>query len=71
MPEEKVIKTLIYGVKSSGNQSACMYETACMSAVESPEVYQIVQKDLYVDDWTEEDFHEKEWHLVEKTHQQH
>ena len=51
IPEEKVIKTLIYGVKSSGNQSERgLRETAHMSAVEFPEVNHIVQKDIYVDD---------------------
>ena len=50
IPEEKVIKTLIYGVNSSGNQSESeLCETACMSAVEFPEVNHIVQKDIYVD----------------------
>ena len=51
IPEEKVIKTLIYGVKSSGNQSERgLRETARMSAVEFPEVNHIVQKDIYTDD---------------------
>ena len=49
--EEKLIKTLIYGVKSSGNQSERgLCETARMSAVEFPEVNHIVQKDIYLDD---------------------
>ena len=52
VPEEKVIKTLIYGVNSSGNQSERgLRETARMSAVELPEVNHIVQKDMYVDDY--------------------
>ena len=51
IPEEKVIKTLIYGVRSSGNQSERgLHKTARMSAVEFPEVNHIVQKDIYVDD---------------------
>ena len=42
---------MIYGVKSSGNQSERgLHETARMSAVEFPEVNHIVQKDIYVDD---------------------
>ena len=50
IPEEKVIKTLIYGVKSSGNQSEQgLHETSHMSAVEFPEFNHIVQ-DIYVDD---------------------
>ena len=47
--EEKVIKTLIYGVKSSGNQSERgLLETARISVVEFPEVNYIVQKDIYM-----------------------
>ena len=46
-----MIKTLIYGVKSSGSQSERgLHETASMSAVEFPEVNHIVQKDIDVDD---------------------
>ena len=46
-----MIKTLIYRVMSSGSQSGRgLHETACMSAVEFPEVNHIVQKDIYVDD---------------------
>ncbi|XP_057296216.1 uncharacterized protein LOC130625165 [Hydractinia symbiolongicarpus] len=45
IPEEKIIKTLIYGVKSSGNQSErALRETAKLSADEYPEVNQIVQR---------------------------
>ena len=51
IPEEKVIKTLIYGVKSSGNQSEReLHKIACISAVEFPEFSHIVQKDMHVDD---------------------
>ena len=51
IPEEKVIKTLIYGVKSSGNQSERgLRETARLSSKEYPEVNEIVQRDIYVDD---------------------
>ena len=47
IPEEKVIKTLIYGVKSSGNQSEKgLREAARMSAMEFPQVNHIVQKDI-------------------------
>ena len=49
--EEKIIKTLIYGVKSSGNQSETgIRKVAEMSKIEYPLVYQIVLKDIYVDD---------------------
>lgn len=51
IPEEKVIKTLIYGVKSSGNQAERgLRETARLSAESHPEVSEIVMKDTYVDD---------------------
>ena len=50
-PEEKVIKTLIYGVKSSGNQAERgLRETANSSQEEYPEVSEIVNRDVYVDD---------------------
>ena len=49
--DEKVIKTLIYGVISSVNQSEReLRETARTSADECPKVNNIVQKDIYVDD---------------------
>lgn len=49
--EEKIIKTLIYGVKSSGNQSEIgLRKTAGVSKEEFPEVNEIVCKDVYVDD---------------------
>ena len=51
LPEEKVIKTLIYGVKSSGNQAERgLRKTARLSAEEYPQVHEIVQNDIYVDD---------------------
>ena len=51
IPEEKIIKTLIYGIKSSGNQAERgLRETAKMSSTEYPCVNQIVQNDIYVDD---------------------
>ena len=51
IPEEKVIKTLIYGVNSNGNRpERGLRETGRMSAVEFLEVNHIVQKDIYVDD---------------------
>ena len=49
--EEKVIKTLIYGVKSSGNQAKReWWETVRLSSEEYPQVNQIVQNDIYIDD---------------------
>ena len=51
IPEEKVIKTLIYGVKSSGNQAEYgLRETARLSKEDYPEINEIVNKDVYVDD---------------------
>ena len=50
-PEEKVIKTLIYGVKSSGNQAERgIRQTAYLSKEQYPDVYSIINKDVYVDD---------------------
>ena len=51
IPYEKVIKTLIYGVKSSGNQAEHgLREVVRLAAEEYPEVYEIVHRDIYVDD---------------------
>ena len=51
IPKEKIIKTLIYGVKSSGNQAERgLRMTANLSKDEYPDVNQVVQKDIYVDD---------------------
>ena len=44
LPEEKAIKTLIYGIRSSGNQSERgLRQTAKLSAEGYPEVNQTVQ----------------------------
>ena len=51
IPEEKVIKSLIHGVKSSGNQAdRVLRETAKLSQVEYPKVNEIVRNDISVDD---------------------
>ncbi|XP_066926258.1 uncharacterized protein [Clytia hemisphaerica] len=51
IPKEKIIKTLIYGVKSSGNQSErALRETARLSKDEYPDAYEVITKDVYVDD---------------------
>ena len=51
IPDEKVIKTLIYGIRSSGNQAEFgLRETANHSKETFPEVAEIVCKDTYVDD---------------------
>ena len=51
IPKEKVIKTLIYGIKSSGNQSEfALRRIAEMNKEEYPEVNEIIQRDVYVDD---------------------
>ena len=51
-PEEKMIKTLIYGVKSSGNQAGyALLKVAEMQQEKYPEVYIIIRDDTYVDDF--------------------
>ena len=51
IPKEKVIKTLIYGIKSSGNQSEfALRRIAEMNKEEYPEVNKIIQRNVYVDD---------------------
>ena len=51
IPEEKVIKTLIYGVKSSGNQAErALRLTAEHYKSEYQKVNEIIQNDVYVDD---------------------
>ena len=51
IPEEKVIRTLIYGVRSSGNQAEYgLCKVAELSQNPYPKVNHIVQNDIYVDD---------------------
>ena len=51
IPQEKLITTLIYSVKSSGNQAErALREVAKLSTNEYPEVNEIIQNDVYVDD---------------------
>ena len=51
-PKEKIIKTLIYGVRSSGNQAENgLRETASQMRSRHPEVYDIFRNDVYVDDY--------------------
>ena len=51
IPQEKVIKTLIYGIRSSGNQAEKgLRETASLSKTDYPDIHEIVHKDIYVDD---------------------
>jgi len=51
IPEEKVVKTLIYGVKSSGNQIEFrLRQVANLSKAEYPEVNEVIKNDVYVDD---------------------
>ena len=51
IPQEKIIKTLIYGVRSSGNQAEYgLRKVAEMSSSEFPKVYEVVKDDTYVDD---------------------
>ena len=51
IPQEKIIKTLIYGVRSSGNQAECgLRETANLFKETYPQVHNIIHKDVYADD---------------------
>ena len=51
IPDEKVIKTLIYGVKSSGNQAErALRLTADHFKEDYKEVSEIINHDMYVDD---------------------
>eukprot|EP00794_Sanderia_malayensis_P002157 gene2157-biopygen1930 len=50
-PEEKVINTLIYGIRSSGNQAEyALHKVAEMSKDEFPKVNDIIHNEVYVDD---------------------
>ena len=50
-PKQKVIKTLIYGVRSSGNQAEyALREVAKLASNQFPEASEIVHNDMYVDD---------------------
>ncbi|MEO1895331.1 MAG: hypothetical protein ABGX32_03585, partial [Methylococcales bacterium] len=50
-PKWKVIKTLIYGVKSSGNQAECgLRKTAKMLEAGHERACEVIHKDIYVDD---------------------
>ena len=54
-PQEKIIKTLIYGIKSSGNQAEyALRKTASASKFEYPEANIVIQKDVSVDDYLSE-----------------
>ena len=51
MPDEKVIKTLIYGVCSIGNQARTdLRKTADISKNKYPEICEVIYKNIYVDD---------------------
>ena len=62
IPEKKVIKTVIYGVKSSDNQAGCsLRETTKLSQVQYPKVNEIyVKNDIYVDDYISGEQSERE-----------
>ena len=67
-PEEKVIRTLIYGVKPSGNLAEhCIRETAKLSIDLYPNAYETVRKDTYVDDcMSGHDSNEKAFELADQ-----
>ena len=49
--EEKIIKTIFYGLRPSGNQAECgLRLTAKLSKDQYPEVCEIIHRDVYVDD---------------------
>ena len=51
LPELKVMKTIMYGIKPSGNQAERgMREAARMQSEEYPRACQVVLSDMYVDD---------------------
>ena len=51
IPQLKVIKTLIYGLRPSGNQAEyALRETANLNKDEYPEVKVVIDNDMYVDD---------------------
>ena len=52
IPDEKVIKTIIYGVCSRGNQAETgLRKTADISKNEYPEICEILHDDFYVYDY--------------------
>ena len=64
IPAEKVLRTIIYGVKSSGNQAeAALRATARSCKDEYPQVYEVVHEEFFMDDClsrepTTEELHE-------------
>ena len=51
IPQEKIIKTLIYGVRSSGNQAEYgLRKVAEMSNMQFPKVCEVIKDDTFVDD---------------------
>ena len=64
-PKWKVIKTLIYGVKSSGNQAECgLRKTAKLMETEHERASEIIHKDIYVDDCISGDDNPEQVRLV-------
>ena len=62
-PEEKIIKTLIYGVKSSGNQAEyALRKVADMKKEQFPRINNIIQHDVYVDDCLTGETNQEEAH---------
>ena len=50
-PEEKIIMTVIYGIRSSGNQAQCaLRQLAEMFKDQYPEVHEIIARQTYMDD---------------------
>lgn len=50
-PQEKIIKILIYRVKSSGNQAEyTLRQTAACTKNQYPSIHEVISNDVYVDD---------------------
>ena len=50
-PQPKVVKSIIYGVRPSGNIAECaLRRTAELTKSDYPKAYDIIMKDVYVDD---------------------
>ena len=50
-PRIKVVKTVIYGVRPSGNMAECaLRRTAELTKSDYPKAFDVIKKDIYVDD---------------------
>lgn len=64
---EKIIKTIIYGIKSSGNQAECaLRKLAKMYQTQYPEIYDIIMEAIYMDDCLSGTFDEDNYRLADE-----